>query len=287
MGRNARAIRDQYIRDVADRLVDQGVLPLGEEAGITIQVIEAVEEAQAFVFRSEAEEEEVLPGVDPFAFLVYLGEEEALFPRDPLDFVREYIDRQESFSLEEFIREDADSDAHEANEFANRGNSRFHLGRVEEALEDYDRAVELAPDRPHPYEARGRALLEIGNLEKALEDIEKALSLSSEGSPSPGGCRLLLAEILLRLGDCEGAQERLEATARELHAFVQSPLDEYDHFLLPSGVVASDGIFVHWYHRLNEMLLPVARAGLDTGPIETLLHEARSDMEAKGVDLEE
>jgi eukaryotic-like serine/threonine-protein kinase len=61
--------------------------------------------------------------------------------------------------------------------YLQRGHMLFHLGRVDEAVKDLEKAV--GADRPNPawYAARGGILHEMGRIPEALADFEKALSL--------------------------------------------------------------------------------------------------------------
>lgn len=58
----------------------------------------------------------------------------------------------------------------------NRGILRMRLGKVEEAMSDYDRAIELAPDAPEAYLNKGSALIKLGQPGAAVPFFSQALS---------------------------------------------------------------------------------------------------------------
>ena len=64
--------------------------------------------------------------------------------------------------------------------WSNRGNTRVSQNRLEEAIADFDKSIELAPDAADPYLNRGAAYEGQGRWEEALADYEKVLSLAPE-----------------------------------------------------------------------------------------------------------
>ncbi len=61
--------------------------------------------------------------------------------------------------------------------WSNRGNSRIRQYKVDEAILDYNKAIELAPDAPDPYLNRGAALEAKGEYDDAIDDYNKVLSI--------------------------------------------------------------------------------------------------------------
>ena len=55
-------------------------------------------------------------------------------------------------------------------------------GDWQQALQKYDRLVELSPDNGEVYNGRGAILLEQGKYELALEDLEKAVEQSRDNA---------------------------------------------------------------------------------------------------------
>ena len=58
-----------------------------------------------------------------------------------------------------------------------RGDVKSYLGKHEEAIKDYDKAIELKPLEVMPYNNRGLAKFHLGKYEEAIRDFEKALEL--------------------------------------------------------------------------------------------------------------
>ncbi len=61
--------------------------------------------------------------------------------------------------------------------WSNRGNSRVSQNKLNEALADYNRSVELAPNVTDPYLNRGAALEGLGKWEDAIADYNHVLEL--------------------------------------------------------------------------------------------------------------
>ncbi len=61
--------------------------------------------------------------------------------------------------------------------WSNRGNSKISQNKSQEALIDYNKAVELAPNFPDPYLNRGAALESLGKWEEAIADYDRVLAI--------------------------------------------------------------------------------------------------------------
>lgn len=62
--------------------------------------------------------------------------------------------------------------------FSNRGNCRTSQGRFRDAIQDFNRAIELAPDEPDPFLGKGIALEGLRDFAQALNAYETANKLS-------------------------------------------------------------------------------------------------------------
>lgn len=62
----------------------------------------------------------------------------------------------------------------------NRGVSLAHIGRVDEAIADFGRVLNLKQDYPNSWFNRGELLYEQGQFEKAMADYNRAIELDSE-----------------------------------------------------------------------------------------------------------
>ncbi len=67
-----------------------------------------------------------------------------------------------------------------AEAYYNRGNSLKDLGQLELAMESYDRAIQFKPDLAEAYSNRGIILQETGQSELAVENYDKAIQLNPD-----------------------------------------------------------------------------------------------------------
>ena len=65
---------------------------------------------------------------------------------------------------------------------SNRGIALKELGRAEGALASYDRAIELQPDFPEAHFNRGNVLLGLGRFDEAAESYEQAIAIRQDFS---------------------------------------------------------------------------------------------------------
>jgi Flp pilus assembly protein TadD len=64
--------------------------------------------------------------------------------------------------------------------WSNRGNSKMSQNRPQEALADYNKSVELAPNFPDPYLNRGAALEALGQWDEAIADYNRVLEINPQ-----------------------------------------------------------------------------------------------------------
>lgn len=67
-----------------------------------------------------------------------------------------------------------------AGAWSNRGNSRVSQNKLQAALLDYNKAIELAPDVTDPYLNRGAALEGLGKWSEAIADYNHVLELNPQ-----------------------------------------------------------------------------------------------------------
>ena len=101
------------------------------------------------------------------------------------------------------------SKAETAAETVKEGIELANVGKHKKALELYDRAISLDPGIAHAYAYRSLTLIQLGRLDRAIDDSKKALELSKEK-----GVRLLslsnLGAAYLKKGEYRLAVEALE-----------------------------------------------------------------------------
>jgi tetratricopeptide (TPR) repeat protein len=61
-----------------------------------------------------------------------------------------------------------------------RASAWWAMGKVDKALEDFDKAIELGYEESHAYTSRGLFHAEMGNFQKAIDDYNQALEIDSE-----------------------------------------------------------------------------------------------------------
>jgi tetratricopeptide (TPR) repeat protein len=64
--------------------------------------------------------------------------------------------------------------------YCNRGLASAGLGRLTEAIRDYDQAIALNPDYDRAYNNRGLACAKVGRLTEAIQDYDKAIALNPD-----------------------------------------------------------------------------------------------------------
>ena len=64
-----------------------------------------------------------------------------------------------------------------AEAYNNRGNAYNGLGNYRQAIEDYNRAIEIKPDYADAYNNRGIAYNSLGNYRQAIEDYDRAIEI--------------------------------------------------------------------------------------------------------------
>ena len=67
--------------------------------------------------------------------------------------------------------------------YNNRGNVLLGLGAVREAIKDFDRALVLAPGYAAAYSNRAGAYMKLGQVELAIADYTKAIALTPPTAP--------------------------------------------------------------------------------------------------------
>ena len=68
----------------------------------------------------------------------------------------------------------------EAVAYYKQGLNKAALGQYEEAISDYDAAIQLRPDYVHAYYNRGLAKVQLGQYEEAISDYDTAIDLKSD-----------------------------------------------------------------------------------------------------------
>ena len=79
-----------------------------------------------------------------------------------------------------------DIDPSKAAGYLGRGNTLQIMGYYEKSIEDYNIALDIVPDLANAYINRGSAYSHLGEIEKAIADYEKGLALKPKIDNPPG-----------------------------------------------------------------------------------------------------
>ncbi len=94
--------------------------------------------------------------------------------------------------------------------YNNRGNTYYVLGNYKQAIEDYDRAIEIKPDYTDAYNNRGIAYTYLSNYRQAIEDFNRAIEIN----PSYTKAYLNRGVAYARLGNNNLAVNDLKTAAK-------------------------------------------------------------------------
>lgn len=101
-------------------------------------------------------------------------------------------------------------DPNYANAYNNRGATQGKLGNHEEAIADFSRAIELDPELAEAYYGRGVELVELGSHGEAIADFNRAIELN----PNDGYSYIKLASAYEAIGDQNAALTNYKEASR-------------------------------------------------------------------------
>ena len=114
--------------------------------------------------------------------------------------------------------------------YYNRGNARKNMGEYEEAIEDFNRAIEHNAANIHAYQNRAELYIELGEYDDALDDAQTALELSDSTDEEVQSLMLLLiAKILLNEDISDEEEEYRELCIEEFET--DWSFKEFDEWL--------------------------------------------------------
>ncbi|WP_434521739.1 tetratricopeptide repeat protein [Halorubrum sp. AS12] len=103
--------------------------------------------------------------------------------------------------------------------YVNRGNSKSELGRHEESIKDYNRAIEINSEDSKSYYNRGNTKLELEQYEEAIEDYDKAIELDSEPT-----------QALVNRGNAKSNLERHEEAIEDYSKAIKQNSEDSDAY---------------------------------------------------------
>jgi len=128
--------------------------------------------------------------------------------------------------------------------YNNRGLAEVALGQHEQALVDFDQAIQLHPQFVAAYYNRGSAKAAVGQYEKAIEDFDKVICLSPRDAIAyynRGIARLRLGEMQKAKEDLTKAEEMGVDIAASFISFFQGGIEEFEQtfrVMLPHDIRA-------------------------------------------------
>ena len=85
----------------------------------------------------------------------------------------------------------------QASIYSDRGVAKWRLKELKEAIDDFNKSIQLAPDNATVYNNRGNALMDLGHPDEALKDFDRAITLSPNygaARNNRGNARMQLAQ---------------------------------------------------------------------------------------------
>ena len=79
---------------------------------------------------------------------------------------------------DEILREGDIADFIEASIYSDRGVAKWRLKQTKDAVQDFNKSIQLSAENPTVYNNRGNALMDLGHPEEAIKDFDRAIALS-------------------------------------------------------------------------------------------------------------
>ena len=104
----------------------------------------------------------------------------------------------------------------EASIYSDRGVAKWRLNQTKEAIEDFNKSIQLSPENATVYNNRGNALMDLGHPDEAVKDFDRAIALSPNYGPAynnRGNARVALGQYNLAFQDFRKAVELMPQSA--------------------------------------------------------------------------
>ena len=159
-----------------------------------------------------------------------------LSPQDPDAYYKLGNTKRKLGKLDDAVKNydrSIELDSHVAEVYVNRGAAKAELGELGEAIEDFNKAIELNPELSQAYTNRGFAKFKLSEPEEAIIDYDKAIELNPDSVVAynnRGQVQLELGKPQEAIADCDRAIElnpRL-AEAYLNRGFAKSKLGEFE-----------------------------------------------------------
>src|SRR5262245_24846084 len=104
----------------------------------------------------------------------------------------------------------------EASIYSDRGVAKWRMNQIKEAIEDFNKSIQLSPENAPVYNNRGNALMDLGHPDEAIKDFDRAIALSSSYGAAynnRGNARVALGQYDAAFQDFRKAVELMPQSA--------------------------------------------------------------------------
>jgi len=104
----------------------------------------------------------------------------------------------------------------EASIYSDRGVAKWRLNQTKEAVDDFNKSIQLSPENAAVYNNRGNALMDLGHPDEAVKDFDRAVALSPNYGAAynnRGNARVALGQYALAFQDFRKAVELMPQSA--------------------------------------------------------------------------
>jgi tetratricopeptide (TPR) repeat protein len=104
----------------------------------------------------------------------------------------------------------------EASIYSDRGVAKWQLNQTKEAVDDFNKSIQLSPENAAVYNNRGNALMDLGHPDEAVKDFDRAVALSPNYGAAynnRGNARVALGQYALAFQDFRKAVELMPQSA--------------------------------------------------------------------------
>ena len=104
----------------------------------------------------------------------------------------------------------------EANIYNDRGIAKWRLKQTKEAVDDFNKSIELSAENPAVYNNRGNALMDLGLTAEAVKDFDRAIALAPNYGAAynnRGNAHITLKDYTLAFKDFRKAVELMPTSA--------------------------------------------------------------------------
>ena len=119
-------------------------------------------------------------------------------------------------SFDEALSAPEIADFIEASIYSDRGVAKWRMNQTKEAVDDFNKSIQLSPENSAVYNNRGNALMDLGHPDEAVKDFDRAVALSPNYGAAynnRGNARVALGQHNLAFQDFRKAVELMPQSA--------------------------------------------------------------------------